>query len=77
MANNNLIAEMSEIEAGLMGMVHLLHLQLKNNPIGEVPKFRDQLIMLSGSLESIDDKKVLLHERQFIKEFYKRKAAKP
>lgn len=74
--NDNLIGDFGDLETALLGMSNLLHIQLKRNPIGEVPKFRDKLIMLSPSLESIDDKKVLLHEREFIKEFYKRKTQK-
>lgn len=68
-----MVADLHDLEVALMGMMNIRHILLNGNPIVDLPKFRDKLIMLSPSLEMIDEKKVLLHERQFIKEFYKRK----
>ena len=57
----------------LMGMGNLRSINLKGNPLEQAPKFRDTIIMTSQSIEMIDEKKVLLHERQFLYELYKRK----
>lgn len=70
---DNLISDIKELEAALLGLVNLVSIQVNGNPVVQIPKFRDKVIMLSQSLELIDEKKVLKHERQFIYEFYRRK----
>ena len=74
---HNLIEGTDGLETALMGMQSLRVLILKGNPIEtQLPKFRDMVLMHSQSVEELDDKPVLLHERQFLQEFYKRKGGK-
>lgn len=74
-AKDNLISDIEDIQTALLGMVNLLHIDLRGNSVVDTDKFRDKVIMISASLQSINDKKILLHEREFIRQFYKRKMA--
>lgn len=68
-----MISDISDIQTAMLGMVNLLNFDLRGNPVIDTEKYRDKVIMMSSSLQAINDKKILLHEREFIKEFYKRK----
>lgn len=74
---HNMVDATDGLETALMGMHSLRVLVLKGNPIEtRLPKFRDMILMHSQSIEELDDKPVLMHERQFLQEFYKRKGGK-
>jgi protein phosphatase 1 regulatory subunit 42 len=68
-----MISDISDIQTAMLGMVNLLNFDLRGNPVIDTEKYRDKVIMMSSSLQAINDKKILLHEREFIKELYKRK----
>lgn len=57
---------MQYIEEGIANMGSLVDLDLRGNPICSIPKYRDRIILLSQSIECLDFKNVLKHERQFL-----------
>lgn len=69
---DNLI-EQDTLQGALVGLGYLTNLHVKGNPIEKDPKYRDHIILAAANLEILDQKKVLMHERQFLQEFYKRK----
>ena len=70
---NNLIESVESLYHMLIGCSSLAALSLQQNPIESVSKYRDHILMASSSVETLNEKKVLMHERQFLHEFYRRK----
>lgn len=70
---NNLIGSVESLQAALVGLSSLASLQLQGNPVEQEPKHRDKIIMVNHSIEWLSEKKILLHERQFLFELHKRK----
>jgi len=70
---NNLIESVDSFQHALVGLSSLSNLQLQGNPIEQETKHRDKIIMINHSIEWLSEKKILLHERQFLFELHKRK----
>ena len=63
---NNLIDSVESLQPALVGLSSLESLQLQGNPVEQEPKHRDKIIMVNRSIEWLSEKKILLHERQFL-----------
>ena len=48
-------------------------LNLKNNPVTGIRKYRDQVVLLSRSVEELDDKDVSDQERKYLVNLISRK----
>lgn len=70
---NNQIESVESFQHALVGLSSLANLQLQGNPIEQEPKYRDKIIMTNHSIEWLNEKKILVHERQFLFELHKRK----
>lgn len=49
----------------------LRELKISGNPIEKHPKHRDQVLMMAPSLEELNGKSIMAHEREFLFKFYK------
>jgi len=67
---NNNIEAIEDLERILACLNYLTELDLRGNPVEKIPKIRDQIVMMSPSLENLNDKKILGHERTFLLRFY-------
>lgn len=54
-------------------MNQLRFLSLKGNPVTGIPKYRDQVVLLSRSVHELDDKDVTEHERKYLVSLISRK----
>ena len=57
----------------LQTMNSLRYLSLKGNPVTGIPKYRDQVVLLSRSVQELDDKDVTEHERKYLVSLISRK----
>jgi hypothetical protein len=54
-------------------MNSLRELDLRDNPISKVPKYRDRFVLMSRSIEQFDEKNILPKEREFLLALWKKK----
>lgn len=69
----NDIENIFDLEKGLVCMKNLLVMDLSDNPVCSIKKFRDYIIMMGLNLVELNGKNVLKHEREFLFRLYKRK----
>lgn len=70
----NKIIKLEELEKPLATLTCLKELDLLNNPIIYIPKFRDHVVLMSGpALGSLNNKNILKNEREFLVNLTRRK----
>ena len=71
---NNLIEDFEQELCPLLQTMNALRiLNLKGNPITQITKYRDQVILLSRSIKELDGKDVREQERQYLVNLISRK----
>ncbi|KAM3133245.1 hypothetical protein pb186bvf_014673 [Paramecium bursaria] len=73
---NNKIKEFDDIEDSLPQLTSIREIDLRGNPITTVHKYRDRIVLLCKSIQCIDNKNILAHERQFLINLGKQKIIK-
>lgn len=73
MADNDIDDFENEVCPLLQTMNALRTLNLKNNPVCQIPKYRDQIVLLSRSVNELDGKDVTEHERKYLVNLISRK----
>jgi len=73
---NNKIEKYEDLERLLACMTSLTELDLRQNPIEKTNKLRDQVFMMSRSLETFNEKQILSTEREFLLKLYNIKGAR-
>uniref|UniRef100_A0A7S3JAU0 Uncharacterized protein n=1 Tax=Euplotes harpa TaxID=151035 RepID=A0A7S3JAU0_9SPIT len=63
---NNQIQELEDVAPFLSTIQYLNTLDLRDNPLAGIKKYRDQIIMIGLKIETLDDKKVTEHEREYL-----------
>jgi len=72
--SENVISYIDPLAPALSSMPMLRSMHLTGNPLCRaVPKYRDEVILLTRNLDSLDGKEVLQHERAFLNELEKRR----
>ncbi|CAH1254215.1 protein phosphatase 1 regulatory subunit 42-like isoform X6 [Branchiostoma lanceolatum] len=66
MAADNQLEDMKELAQVLAGWVNLWRLELVGNPLCRKAKYRDRVIVMSGSLEVLDGKEINETARKFL-----------
>eukprot|EP01016_Furgasonia_blochmanni_P029412 TRINITY_DN3090_c0_g2_i1.p1 TRINITY_DN3090_c0_g2~~TRINITY_DN3090_c0_g2_i1.p1 ORF type:complete len:290 (+),score=24.18 TRINITY_DN3090_c0_g2_i1:223-1092(+) len=67
----NKLETIEAIEKPLATMRSLRTLDLRENPLEKsTPKLRDMILMMNATIDDLNDKKVMDHERQFLFKFY-------
>ena len=51
-------------------------MNMTGNPVTQTPKYRDNVTMLSMSIETLDNKKITPQERRYLLTLHQRKMAK-
>ena len=62
-----------DLEQGLVCLSSLRNLDVRKNALVETEKWRDYVVMMGLSLTELNEKKVLMHEREFLFKFHKRR----
>ena len=62
----NAVSDMEEVEMMLHGCRRLTTLDLRDNPVERVPKFREQLIIWGALLSALDTRPITSNERAFL-----------
>ncbi|KFQ19268.1 Protein phosphatase 1 regulatory subunit 42, partial [Merops nubicus] len=75
-AADNQLQHMKDLEVVLSKWTKLRRMDLTGNPICHKPKYRDRIIIMSQTLESLDGKEIKEMERQFLINWNASKAAK-
>ena len=57
-------------------MQRLKTVSFKDNPLAKTQKYRDYVVILSKSVEELDNKKILSKEREYLVKLYALKHAK-
>ena len=73
MADNDIDDFEEEVCPLLQTMNSLRTLNLKGNPVCQIPKYRDQIVLLSRSVGELDGKDVTEHERKYLVNLISRK----
>mmetsp|Transcript_36974 Transcript_36974/g.93251 ORF Transcript_36974/g.93251 Transcript_36974/m.93251 type:complete len:394 (-) Transcript_36974:157-1338(-) len=60
----NRLQSMDALEEVLRGMPRLMSLELQGNPLTRHPKYREQVVVMSDSLQSLDDEPILPQQRE-------------
>ncbi|CAI2365816.1 unnamed protein product [Moneuplotes crassus] len=63
---DNQISELEAVSPFLSTIRYLRVLDMRGNPLAKIRKYRDQIIMIGLSIQTLDDKKVTEHERQYL-----------
>lgn len=63
---DNRIEELEVVSPFLSTIKYLRVLDLRGNPLAKIRKYRDQIVMIGLSIQTLDDKKVTEHERQYL-----------
>lgn len=64
--NGNLIESIEDITPFLSTIQYLQTLDLRDNPLASIKKYRDQVIMTGLNISTLDNKKVTESERQYL-----------
>ncbi|NWQ73622.1 PPR42 phosphatase, partial [Columbina picui] len=75
-AVDNQLQRMKDLEVALNKWTKLRRMDLTGNPICHKPKYRDRIVVLSQTLESLDGKEIKEMERQFLMNWKASKAAR-
>lgn len=70
---DNDIKNIFDLEKGLVCLKSLSVLDIRDNPVLSIPKYRDMIIMMGLNLRELNEKNVLKHEREFLFRLHKRK----
>ncbi|KAL4450289.1 hypothetical protein ABPG74_008995 [Tetrahymena malaccensis] len=71
--SNNNIQKFDNLLEPLSQMKYLSELTAKGNPISTIQKYRDRIVLMSKSLQQLDDKKILPSEREFLLNLWRKK----
>ncbi|CAD8158822.1 unnamed protein product [Paramecium octaurelia] len=63
---NNKIKEFDDIEDSISNLQNIKEIDLRGNPITQVYKYRDRIVLLCKTIQTIDSKTVLANERQYL-----------
>ncbi|XP_071593812.1 protein phosphatase 1 regulatory subunit 42 isoform X2 [Heliangelus exortis] len=75
-AVDNKLQHMKDLEVVLTKWTKLRRMELTGNPICQKPKYRDNIVVQSPTLESLDGKEIKEIERQFLMNWKASKAAR-
>jgi len=75
MANDNSLTDMKEIAGLLCQWRRLSRLELESNPLCHKSKYRDRIIIMSNSLNTLDGKEISATARQFLQNWKASKEA--
>jgi hypothetical protein len=73
---NNSLEKWEDLERCLACMRNLKELDLRKNPVDKIPKLRDQVFLMSLSLDTFNEKEILKTEREFLVKLYNIKGAR-
>ena len=62
-----------DMEKGMVCMKYLRILDIRENPVCQVEKFRDFVVMMGLNLVELNEKKILKHEREFLFRLHQKK----
>lgn len=71
---DNLIESPFVIEDALVCMKGLRTLFVDGNPLCNTEKWRDMVVMMALNLQELNDKKILVHEREFLFRLHQKKS---
>jgi len=63
---DNMLESPLAIENALVCMKGLRTLFVNGNPLCKIEKWRDMIVMMALNLQELNDKKILVHEREFL-----------
>ena len=63
---DNLIDNLEDVAPFLSTIKYLRVLDMRDNPLSKIKKYRDQIIMIGLTIATLDNKKVTDHERQYL-----------
>lgn len=62
----NQISDLEDVAPFLSTIQYLQNLDIRDNPLSRIKKYRDQIIMIGLSIQNLDNKEVTEHERQYL-----------
>jgi len=63
---DNNIQELEDVTPFLSTIQYLEILDLRDNPLASIKKYRDQVVMTGLNIHTLDNKQVTDHERQYL-----------
>eukprot|EP01029_Cantina_marsupialis_P004811 TRINITY_DN15064_c0_g1_i1.p1 TRINITY_DN15064_c0_g1~~TRINITY_DN15064_c0_g1_i1.p1 ORF type:complete len:300 (-),score=40.16 TRINITY_DN15064_c0_g1_i1:14-913(-) len=71
--SRNLLESVEDVGIMVEGMYYLTNLDLRGNPLQKIKRVREDLMVLSDSVETLDDKAVEPKQREFLKKLKSRR----
>ena len=71
---DNLLESPFAIENALVCMKSLTTLVVDGNPLCKTEKWRDMIVMMALNLQELNEKKILMHEREFLFRLHQKKS---